>query len=41
MVDNSIKSKNLVDKTAIRGFINNSDLDRKLATLIAKLAIKA
>ena len=29
IVENSIKTKNLVDKDAIAGFINNADLDRK------------
>ena len=28
-VDNNIKSKNLVNKSAISGFINNTDLDKK------------
>ena len=28
IVDNNIKSKNLVDKSAISGFINNVDLDK-------------
>ena len=28
IVDNNIKSKNLVDKSAIAGFINNVDLDK-------------
>ena len=29
IVDNSIKSKNFVDKFDINGFINNADLDEK------------
>ena len=29
IVDNSIKSKNLVDKSAISGFTKNADLDKK------------
>ena len=33
IVDNSIKSKNLVDKSDIAGFINNAKVDRKVATL--------
>ena len=28
IVDNNIKSKNLVDKSAIAGFIDNVDLDK-------------
>ena len=41
IVDNNIKSKNLVDKFDIAEFINNTDLDQKLATLIATLETKA
>ena len=37
---NSITSKSLVDKSAISEFINNSDLDRKLATLATKPELK-
>ena len=37
---NSITSKSLVDKSAISEFINNSDLDRKLATLATKAELK-
>ena len=37
---NSITSKILVDKSAISEFINNSDLDRKLATLATKAELK-
>ena len=29
VVDNSIKSKSLVDKSYIAGFINNAELDKK------------
>ena len=29
IVDNSIKSKNLVEKSAISGFTNNVNLDKK------------
>ena len=36
VVDNSTKSKNLVDKSAINGFINNVKLDEKVATLATK-----
>ena len=41
IVDNSVKSKNFVDKYAISGFINNSDLNTKLATLAKKAELKA
>ena len=40
IVYNSIKSKSLVDESAISEFINNSDLDRKLATLATKAELK-
>ena len=40
IVGNSIRSKNLFDKSAIAGFINNAHLDRKLATLAAKTELK-
>ena len=36
VVDNSTKSKNLVDKSAINGFINNVKLDEKVETLATK-----
>ena len=36
IVDNRTKSKNLVDKSAINGFINNVKLDEKVATLATK-----
>ena len=36
IVDNSVKSKIFVDKYAISGFINNSDLNTKLAILAKK-----
>ena len=32
IVANSIKSKGIVDKDAIAGFINNAELDKKVAT---------
>ena len=38
--DNSIKIKNLVDKSAIAGFINNTDVDKKAATLATKSELK-
>ena len=37
----AIKSKILVDKSAISGFINNADLDNKVATLATKAELKA
>ena len=40
-VANSIKSKNLFDKSAISGFINNTDLDKNVATLARKSELKA
>ena len=36
IVDNSIKSKTLVDKSAISGFINNADLDLKSSNISNK-----
>ena len=41
IVDNSIKSKTLVDKSTISGFINNADLDKRVATLVMKAELKA
>ena len=42
IVDNSIKSKNFVDKFDINGFINNADLDKKkVATVETKTELKA
>ena len=38
---NNIKSKGLVDKSDVAGFINNTDLDRKVATLARKAELKA
>ena len=35
------KNKNLVDKSAIAGFINNADLDKKVTTLATKAELKA
>ena len=40
-VANGIKSKNLFDKSAISGFINNTDLDKNVATLARKSELKA
>ena len=36
-----IKQKGLVDKSAISGFINNADLNKKVATLAAKAELNA
>ena len=36
-----IKQKKLVDKSAIAGFINNTDLNRKVATPATKAGLKA
>ena len=41
IVDNSIKSKTLVDKSTISGFINNADLDKRVATLAMKAELNA
>ena len=41
IVANNIKSKELVDKSAIAGFISNAELDRKVATLATKAELKA
>ena len=41
IVDNSINCNNSVDKAAIVGFINNTDLDTKVATLATKAELKA
>ena len=40
IVDNNIKSRNLVDKSIARS-INNDDLDRKVATLVTKAELTA
>ena len=39
-LDVKIKQKELVDKSVISGFINNSDLDKKVATLATKAELK-
>ena len=36
IVANKIKSKELVNKSDIAGFINNAELDRKVETLATK-----
>ena len=41
IVASSIKSKNLVDKSAIAGFISNAKLNKKVATLASKAELKA
>ena len=41
IVAKNIKNKELVDKSDIAGFINNSDLDKKVATLATKAELKA
>ena len=41
IVANNIKNKELVDKSAIAGFINNADLDKKIAILGTKAELKA
>ena len=41
IVDNNIKSRNLVDKSTIAGFINSAELDTKVATLATKVELKA
>ena len=40
IVDNSIESKSFADKSAISGFINNAELDKKVATLARKAELK-
>ena len=41
IIDNEIKQKELVTKSYISGFIDNSDLNRKTATLASKAELKA
>ena len=41
IVASSTKSKNLVDKSAIAGFISNAKLNKKVATLASKAELKA
>ena len=40
-IDAKIKQKKLIDKSAIARFINNVDLDKKVATLATKTELKA
>ena len=35
------RKKGLLEKSAIAGFINNADLNKKVATLAAKAELKA
>ena len=39
-IDAKIKQKKLIDKSAIAIFINNVDLDKKVATLVTKTELK-
>ena len=39
-LDAKIKQKALLDQSAIAGFINNTDLNKKVATLATKTALK-
>ena len=41
IVSNQIKNKNFVDKSAIAGFINNAELNKKVPTLPEKAELKA
>ena len=41
IIGNKMKEKELVKKSDISGFINNSDLDNKIATLATKAELKA
>ena len=41
IVTSKIKSEGLVNKSPVAGFINNADLDKKLATLPVKAKLKA
>ena len=41
IIDTKIKEKGLVDKSADSGFINNADLNKKVAILAAKAEPKA
>ena len=40
-LDAKIKQKELVDKSAVAGFINNTDLNKKVAALAKKPELKA
>ena len=40
-LDAKIKQKELVDKSAVAGFINNTDLNKKVAALAQKPELKA
>ena len=41
ILDAKIKEKELVDESAITGFINNSDWNKEVATLATKAELKA
>ena len=41
IIGNKMKEKELVKKSDISGFINNSDLDNKIATLATKAELKS
>ena len=41
IVTNKIKSEGFVDKSAIAGFINNADLNKKVSALTTKTQLKA
>ena len=40
-LDAKLKQKELVDKSVIAGFINDADLDKKVATLTTNVELKA
>ena len=40
-LDEKIKQKEFIDTSAIAGFINNTHLDKKVATLATKSGLKA
>ena len=41
ILDAKIKEKVLIDKSAISGFVNNADLNKKVVTLATKVELKA
>ena len=41
ILDAKIKEKVLIDKSAISGFVNNADLNKKVVTLAKKVELKA
>ena len=40
ILDAKIKNKNLINESDIFGFVNNSDLDKEIATLTTKAKVK-